>query len=135
MVTSNSYCSISSGFKCDCPERMALTQPPVAAAAGARRARELYESLPARSPYELVELAGCHAIVAGQAGTEGSGVSAADGRAAADAAVAALRQAVAGGYGNLDALRRDASLDALRGRADFQKLLTDLESRPEAKDP
>jgi tetratricopeptide (TPR) repeat protein/tRNA A-37 threonylcarbamoyl transferase component Bud32 len=43
-----------------------------------------------------------------------------------DRAVDALRRAVQYGYKDLDNLKKAADLDALRGRADFQKLLADL---------
>ncbi len=37
-----------------------------------------------------------------------------------------LRQAVAGGYRNADAIRKEAALDPLRGRDDFRLLMMDL---------
>jgi hypothetical protein len=40
--------------------------------------------------------------------------------------MAALRQAIAAGYGNLDQLRRDPDLGPLRGRDDFRQLMMDL---------
>jgi serine/threonine protein kinase len=44
-------------------------------------------------------------------------------KAYADRAVALLREAVENGFGNVEALRADRSLDALRSRADFQALV------------
>jgi serine/threonine-protein kinase len=41
--------------------------------------------------------------------------------------MAALRRAVAQGYRALDVLRTDPSLDPLRSRADFQRLLLELQ--------
>ncbi len=41
--------------------------------------------------------------------------------------LAALRVAVARGYGNPVALRRDTDLDALRDRRDFRNLVMDLQ--------
>jgi serine/threonine-protein kinase len=42
-----------------------------------------------------------------------------------DQAMAALRQAVANGYKDMDYLRKDKNLDSLRQRDDFQKLLAE----------
>jgi serine/threonine-protein kinase len=47
----------------------------------------------------------------------------------ADRAVEQLQRAVESGFADLDAIRRDEALDTLRGRADFQKLVADLEER------
>jgi serine/threonine-protein kinase len=116
-------------------KRLALIQQAAAAAAAARRACALYRGLPMRSPGDLVELAGCEALLAGLAGREGSGVTVVDGRAAAAAAMEALRKAIAGGYRNRDALVHDPSFDALRPRDDFQKLMKDTEPKPQAKGP
>jgi hypothetical protein len=43
-----------------------------------------------------------------------------------DRAMAALRRAVAGGYTDLRSFETDSDLDALRGRADFRALMTEL---------
>jgi tetratricopeptide (TPR) repeat protein len=53
----------------------------------------------------------------------------------ADRALAALRQAVAGGHRDAAQLRKDPALDPLRDRADFKKLLADLEKAPAAPKP
>jgi serine/threonine-protein kinase len=53
-----------------------------------------------------------------------------------DRAVAALRRAVQYGYRDLANLKKESVFDPLRGRADFQKLLADLEAvRRPAKTP
>ncbi len=44
-------------------------------------------------------------------------------------AVDLLRQAVAEGYKDVAHLRKDPDLDALRQRADFKKLLSELEAK------
>ena len=44
----------------------------------------------------------------------------------ADRAMEYLRQAVAEGWGNPGVAKKDADLDPLRARKDFQKLLADL---------
>ena len=48
-------------------------------------------------------------------------------RGYADRALAALRQAVADGYRDAAHMKKDTDLDPLRARADFKKLLADLE--------
>jgi tetratricopeptide (TPR) repeat protein len=47
----------------------------------------------------------------------------------ADRAVEQLRRAIESGFADLDAIRSEEALDPLRGRADFQKLVADLEER------
>jgi serine/threonine protein kinase len=47
-------------------------------------------------------------------------------------AVELLRQATQKGYRDLDHMKRDSDLDALRARRDFQELLTELQSRSAA---
>jgi hypothetical protein len=50
-------------------------------------------------------------------------------RACLDRAVDALSKAVAAGYPKVARLRKEASLDPLRSREDFQKLLSELEKK------
>jgi tetratricopeptide (TPR) repeat protein len=113
----------------------ALTRAPAEAAAGVRQARELYLSLPARSPTEWAELASSHALLAGLAAKSESGVTAGEGRASADAAMDALRQAVKNGFRSGDTLRVDPAYAVLRRRDDFQALLKDLEAKLAPKTP
>ena len=47
----------------------------------------------------------------------------------ADRAVEQLRRAIEAGFADLEAIRKDKALDTLRGRADFQKLVANLEER------
>jgi hypothetical protein len=47
----------------------------------------------------------------------------------ADQAMDFLRQAAAKGWRNLDVIKKDTDIDALRAREDFQKLLADLEAK------
>ena len=54
---------------------------------------------------------------------------------AADGAMATLRRAVAAGYSDVAHMRTDTDLDALRQRDDFQKLIKDLEAKPDTKRP
>jgi hypothetical protein len=46
----------------------------------------------------------------------------------AEEALALLKQAVARGFKNAAHMKQDKDLDALRDRADFEKLLVDLEA-------
>ena len=75
----------------------------------------------------LFESACCHAILAGLAGRPGSGVPAANGEPNAAKAMMYLNRAVANGYGNQNELRIESALDPLRNRADFKKLMAELE--------
>jgi serine/threonine-protein kinase len=95
------------------------------AAADARRALGLYEALPPRSAWEWFETACCHAALCGLAGHDGSGISADDAHAEADAAMALLRRAAAMGYRSPDAHRTEDALDPLRDRDDFRLLMMD----------
>ncbi len=72
------------------------------------------------------------ATLAGLAGRDG-GVSAAEGKAEADQAMALLRKAVGMGYRDASRFRTDSALDPLRQREDFQKLLQELEQKSAAK--
>jgi hypothetical protein len=74
----------------------------------------------------LYYLAGCHARLGGIAGTRGSSLSAAEGTVELDRAMVVLRRAVAGGYRNVNWLKREPDLDPLRARSDFQALMADL---------
>jgi serine/threonine-protein kinase len=51
----------------------------------------------------------------------------------ADRAVEQLRQAIEAGFADLDAIQSNQALDPLRGRADFQKLVANLEERLKAR--
>ena len=76
-----------------------------------------------------IEIACCHAALAGLAGRAGSGVSAAEGEEAAARAMEWLGRAVANGYRNTNQLRIESALDPLRNRADFKKLMAELEKK------
>ena len=100
---------------------------PVGAASDARRALVLCDGPVPGSVEEVVELACCHAALAGLAGRAGSEVSAADGKEAARALIEWLRRAVAMGYRNGNELRIEPALDPLRFRDDFQLMIMDLD--------
>jgi hypothetical protein len=74
------------------------------------------------------------ALRAGPGGEANFGVTKAEAAALADQSVAGLRDAFSAGWGWPDELK-EPDLDALRGRADFQKLVAELEAkvRPNAK--
>jgi serine/threonine-protein kinase len=107
---------------------------PTEAVASFLRAVALIEHLPSPGPEDIYALACYQALRAGAA-VKGSGLMAADARAAADGAMATLRRAVAAGYCNVAQMRTDSDLDALRQRDDFKALMKDLEAKPKAKDP
>ena len=67
---------------------------PAGAAADVRQALRLSEGLRLRNGYAAFSIACAHAALAGLAGQEGTGVSAAEGKAHADQAMALLRKAV-----------------------------------------
>jgi tetratricopeptide (TPR) repeat protein len=96
------------------------------AAADARRAIALWEGLPSRTDGEWFETAFARAALAGLAGRDGSGVSAAEAASEADVAMALLGRAVALGFRSLDSFSTEDALDPLRGRDDFRLLLMDL---------
>jgi serine/threonine-protein kinase len=100
---------------------------PAGAAADARRAVALFDALPPRSGERWFLSAGAHAALAGLAGRNGSGVSAADATSEAETAVALLRKAVGVGYRNPEAYSTEDALDPLRGRDDFRLLMMDLD--------
>jgi hypothetical protein len=89
----------------------------------------LSEGAPPQSFWDLfeIEMACCHAAIAGLAGRAGSGVSAAEGEAEAAKAMECLGRAVANGYRNANQFRIETALDPLRDRADFKKLMAELE--------
>jgi len=96
------------------------------AAADGRRALRFYDTLPWRNAEEWFETACAHAALAGLAEKYGSGVSATEAASEADAAMAALHEAVRMGYRNAHAFRTEAPLAPFRGRPDFRLILMDL---------
>ena len=114
--------------------RLALGDP-AATAADVRRAMGLYAELMSEQGDELEttcchilsEWACCHAILGGLGARPGSGVSAANGEQEAAKAMQCLNRAVANGFGNANKLRIESALDPLRDRADFKKLMAELE--------
>ena len=100
---------------------------PAEAAAAVREAVAILERLPTLRQVDHYNLACEYAKLAGVAALSGSGMSADEGRAAAERAMQWLHRAVARGYRNIALMRRDHDLDPLRSRDDFQLLMMDLE--------
>jgi tetratricopeptide (TPR) repeat protein len=107
---------------------------PSKAAADLRRALELWAKAPHLDMNMQAQRARVLALLAGLGGKANSGVTKAEAAALADQSVAALRDAFSAGWGWPDELK-EPDFDALRGRADFQKLVAELEAkaRPKAK--
>jgi serine/threonine protein kinase len=104
---------------------------PAESVASLRRAIALVEHLPTLMPRDYYNLACYHSQLAAVATEAGSGLTAEQGAAEAEQAMAALRQAAAAGFGCVGRLRADASLDALRPREDFRTLVKELEEKEE----
>jgi hypothetical protein len=105
------------------------------------RAIQAAAGRPEWSVDELILLAGVHAQVSrlpesvaatALAGGPDAGAGA---RAHADRAMALLAQAVAKGFGDVLTLTGSDAYDPLRERADFKKLLADLEAKQRPKGP
>jgi eukaryotic-like serine/threonine-protein kinase len=102
---------------------------PAEAAASFGSARDVAGQLPTLSARNHYNLACCHAQLAAIAAEAGSGMTAEQGAAEAERAIASLRQAIAAGFDGIGRLRSDAALDPLRSREDFQKLVKELEAK------
>jgi tetratricopeptide (TPR) repeat protein len=97
-----------------------------------RRALALLSALPSPAGEQWFLRAGAHAALAGLAGRDGSGVSAAEATSEADTAMALLHRAISMGHRNSDAYRIEDALDPLRNRSDFELLIMDLAFPAEA---
>jgi len=100
------------------------------AAADLRRAIELWAKDPVPDLETRFERSRALALLAGLGADANSGVTAAEAKAFADQAVAAMRDAVKAGWAQLDELK-EPDFDPLRGREDFKKLLAELERKAE----
>ncbi len=76
----------------------------------------------------FLERVSAHAVFSSLAGRAGSGVEQAEAANNADLAMRCLSRAVAVGYGNVNHIRIESALDPLRERADFKKLVAELEN-------
>jgi tetratricopeptide (TPR) repeat protein len=94
-----------------------------------QQARSLMEKLPQPNGEDLYNLARMSAQLSRLAGSGQTALSAseqAEHHRYLDQAVDALRKAIASGYRGLAELKKDTSLDPLRDRDDFQKLVAGL---------
>jgi serine/threonine protein kinase/tetratricopeptide (TPR) repeat protein len=106
-------------------------------AAGCRTTAELWETFEFRDPGSLYNAARFRAVTAAVfRATDKSAEGAKQADAEADRAMAWLQSAVATRYRDAGKLKEDKDLNILRDRADFKKLLADLEAEQEkAKKP
>ncbi|QVL33835.1 tetratricopeptide repeat protein [Telmatocola sphagniphila] len=100
-----------------------------------RRAIAFLEQLPTRTPRNTYNLACCYALLAGISTMKEAGIRLDDGANYSNIAMKFLRQAFDGGYDSVSNLRVDISLDSLRTREDFKKLLSEQEKKFEDKMP
>jgi serine/threonine protein kinase/tetratricopeptide (TPR) repeat protein len=103
---------------------------PAEAAADLRRALALWEKR--KDIWAQAERGRVLALLAGLAADGNSGVTAVEAAAFADQAVAGIRDAVDAGWNWPNELK-EPDFDTLRKRADFQKLLTELETESGSK--
>jgi hypothetical protein len=101
-------------------------------AAGCRATAEPWEKLPLRSRGSLYRAACDRAVTAATIrDTDDSADGAKRAGAEGDRAMAWIRRAVAAGFKDVAGLKQDKDLEALRDRADYRKLVFDLEAAPE----
>ncbi len=109
-----------------------------------QRAVDLLESLPeldAQGRYSLAcNLALCVPLFGARPGTQGASgedeLTPSDRtrrRLYGDRAITLLREAVKGGFRNLDVLRSDPDLAAIRGRDDFDAIVQELQARADSE--
>ncbi len=110
---------------------------PAEAVSALRQSLAELRGLTAPSARDYYNAACVQSVLSGVAPEAGSGLTAAEGRAAADAAMAALHQAVAAGWRDPAWAQFDPALVPIRSRPDFQLLLMDLAfpAEPLSKDP
>jgi tetratricopeptide (TPR) repeat protein/tRNA A-37 threonylcarbamoyl transferase component Bud32 len=107
---------------------------PAEGAPDLRRALELWAQNKTGDGDDLFERARALALLAGLGSGAKSGVTPDEAKVFTDQAIAALRDAVQAGW-NWPAELKEPDFDALRGRDDFKKLLTEFEAKagPNAK--
>lgn len=103
---------------------------PAEAAADLRKALELWAKLPTPDIETQVERSRALALLAGLGGDAKSGVTTDQAKAFADQSVAALAAVVKTGWA-LPSELKEPDFDAVRGRADFQKLVAEVEAKAE----
>jgi tetratricopeptide (TPR) repeat protein len=105
-------------------------QPP-RAAADLRQAVELWAQARAPNTETRFERSRALALLAGRGGEAQSGVTTAEAAAFADQSIAALGDAIKAGWNRPNQLK-EPEFDALRGRADFRKLVAEVETKVKA---
>ena len=103
--------------KCGRPAEAALTF---------RQAIAVLQELTNPNCSDFKRMARCQSLLSGVAREAGSGLTAAEGRAAADAAIDSLRRAVATGQLDPAEMRTTPDFDPIRSRPDFQAIFNDL---------
>ena len=100
---------------------------PADAVAYYRRSIAILEGLKKPRALDFYDAACCHSLIAGAATQAGSGVSADEGSAEGERALAGVRQAFAAGYSNVVwVLTGDSDLKPIRSRPDFQAQMMDV---------
>jgi serine/threonine-protein kinase len=100
---------------------------PAEAVAYYRRSIDILERLKKPQSADLYDAACCHSLISGAAKQVRSGLTADQGLAEAETAVAGIRRACEAGYSNFYwILHRDSDLKPIRSRPDFQALVMDL---------
>jgi eukaryotic-like serine/threonine-protein kinase len=85
------------------------------------------ERLEKPTPIDLYDIACCRSLISGAASEPGSGLTAAEGQAEAERAVAGVRRALDAGYAEVSWVRNgDPDLKPIRSRPDFQQLMLDM---------
>jgi hypothetical protein len=95
-----------------------------------RKSEELFDGLPVLVPEDLYFRAcvlALHLPLIGSGSNRPTTAEQAERRRYADRALEALRQAVAGGFRNIQRVKSDRDLDPLRALPAFQALMLDLE--------
>jgi hypothetical protein len=104
--------------------------------AGCRATADQFENLSRADANSLYNAACMRSVTAAVIrGNDTSVAAAKDASAEADRAMAWLRKAVAVGFRDIEQMKQDRDLDALREREDFKRLLADLETKQKEKDP
>jgi tetratricopeptide (TPR) repeat protein len=104
----------------------ALAGDPGDAAEAFSRAVSVLETAPDLGPEDLAELAASHSLLASLAGDAESRLTAVQGQAEVETALATLRRAISLGYRDVARMRTDTDFDTLRARVDFQLILMDM---------
>jgi serine/threonine-protein kinase len=106
---------------------LVASRRPADAVACYRRSLAILKELKQPRALDRYDEACCHSLIAGAARHAGSGLSAREGQAEAELAVAGVRKAFEAGYGNIVWIRSgDTDLNPVRARPDFQALLMDM---------